>query len=106
MNEEEKDKLFSNIESDLWELKHNVAYINKKDYYGLSRDLLDYIRKIEKENKQLQNNWKELKKWLEECLNGIKQNDVYDRTSYEQGQVIALESSVAKMQELEQAKDE
>lgn len=54
---------------------------------------------------KLQNNWNELKKWLEECLNEIKQNDVYDRTSYEQGQIIALESSIAKAQELEQDKD-
>ena len=55
---------------------------------------------------ELQNNWNELKKWLEECLNEIKQNDVYDRTSYEQGQIIALESSIAKVQELEQGKDD
>lgn len=70
-----------------------------KVYTGESWDvLLDYITK-------LQNNWNELKKWLEECLNEIKQNDVYDRTSYEQGQIIALESSIAKAQELEQGKD-
>ena len=56
--------------------------------------IYDYIYK-------LKNNWNELKKWLEECLNEIKQNDVYDRTSYEQGQIIALESSIAKVQELE-----
>lgn len=73
-----------------------------------TKDKLNLIKNIlngrEDYQDKLQNNWNELKKWLEECLNGIKQNDVYDRTSYEQGQVIALESSVAKMQELEQVK--
>ena len=102
MNEEEKDKLFSNIESDLWELKHNVAYINKKDYYGLSRDLLDYIRKIEKENKQLQNNWNELKKWLGTRINTDKD---YKRNSHIK-EKLQVEDYVIKqvmffMQELE-----
>ena len=68
-------------------------------YGGTYEAIVEYIDK-------LQNNWNELKKWLEECLNEIKQNDVYDRTSYEQGQIIALESSIAKVQELEQGKDE
>ena len=57
------------------------------------------------ENIKLQNNWNELKKWLEECLNEIKQNDVYDRTSYENGEIIAIESVSAKMQELEDGKN-
>lgn len=52
-------------------------------------------------NDKQQNNWNELKKWLEECLNDLKQNDVYDRTSYETGQIIATECIMAKMQELE-----
>ena len=108
MNEEEKDKLFSNIESDLWELKHNVAYINKKDYYGLSRDLLDYIRKIEKENKQLQNNWNELKKWLEEQKEFIKDIPTFsnDIKNNHIGMAGAYNNSLDKMQELEQGKDD
>lgn len=71
-------------------------YETQKEQFSF---VYDYIFKLE-------NNWNELKKWLEECLNEIKQNDVYDRTSYEQGQIIALESSIAKVQELEQWKDE
>ena len=55
---------------------------------------------------ELQNNWNELKKWLEEFLNEIKQNDVYDRTSYEDGKIIAIEIISEKMQELEKVKDE
>lgn len=71
-------------------------YETQKEQFSF---VYDYIFKLE-------NNWNELKNWLEECLNEIKQNDVYDRTSYEQGQIIALESSIAKVQELEQGKDE
>ena len=68
--------------------------------------IYDKFDDLQTREQKLQNNWNELKKWLEECLNEIKQNDVYDRTSYEQGQIIALESSIAKVQELEQGKDE
>ena len=106
MNEEEKDKLFSNIESDLWELKHNVAYINKKDYYGLSRDLLDYIRKIEKENKQLQNNWNELKKWLEEEIKHLEKSRYVSFNEYGENKLRIFKDFQFKMQELEQGKDE
>lgn len=56
--------------------------------------LYEYITK-------LQNNWNELSMWAESCINELKENDVYDRTSYEQGQIIALESFIAKIQELE-----
>ena len=47
MSEEEVKKLLSDIECDFWNLKNNIAYINKKQYHGLSRDLLDYIRDLE-----------------------------------------------------------
>lgn len=43
---------------------------------------------------------KELKKWLNDVLNELKENDVYDRTSYESGQIIAIESVIAKIEEL------
>lgn len=59
------------------------------------------IEKLRQEKQQLQNNWNELNMWAESCINELKENDVYDRTSYEQGQIIALESFIAKMQELE-----
>lgn len=38
---------------------------------------------------------------IEERLNELKQNDVYDRTSYEMGQVIATECIIAKIEDLE-----
>lgn len=52
--------------------------------------------------KYLEHNWNELKKWLEETLNELKQNDIYDRTSYETGQIIATECIIAKIEELEE----
>lgn len=47
MSEEEINKILSDIECDFWNLKNNIAYINKKQYHGLSGDLLDYIRDLE-----------------------------------------------------------
>ena len=95
MNEEEKDKLFSNIESDLWELKHNVAYINKKDYYGLSRDLLDYIRKIEQENKK----YKEV---IDKAINNSQYwIDYYTRLNSDERIALRLQENIDILKEVE-----
>lgn len=59
------------------------------------------VWQLQQENQQLKDNWNELSMWTEMCINELKENDMYDRTSYEQGQIIALESFIAKMQELE-----
>ena len=96
-----------NEEEYLEKIKHEFAEYTSNTYWlNIIIDIIDDLKEVIAESKQLQNNWNELKKWLEECLNEIKQNDVYDRTSYEQGQIIALESSIAKAQELEQVRDE
>lgn len=50
---------------------------------------------------KLQNNWNKLKECLREMINEIKTNDVYDRTEYECTQIATLESTLAKMQEIE-----
>ena len=60
--------------------------------------LIDYIKELE----QLQNNWNELKKWLEE------EYEYYDKHGssvhgYAMGQINRIKS---KIQELEQGKDE
>ena len=65
------------------------------------RSQAEAIELLKKENQQLKDNWNELSMWTEMCINELKENDMYDRTSYEQGQIIALESFIAKMQELE-----
>ena len=106
INNYNKEEHIQFIES-LIKTEQVAVFINNMDISEQNKaeqdDTLEYLynRIIE-----LQNNWNELKKWLEECLNEMKQNDVYDRTSYENGKIIAIENVSEKMQELEQGKDE
>lgn len=80
------------------------------DYYGFTVNEIDHnvgywcTRFTEERTKRkgLEHNWNELKSWLEENLNELKQNDIYDRTSYEMGQIIATECFIAKIEELEE----
>lgn len=85
-------------------LKQIIIYtIEGEEHLGenLKEQCVDYIE-------QLQNNWNELKKWLEEqkefindiptFSNDIKNNHI--------GMVGAYNNSLDKMQELEQGKDE
>ena len=55
---------------------------------------------LKKENKQLEDNWNKLKEWLEEMINEIKTNDIYDRTEYECTQITTLENVLAKLEEI------
>ena len=69
--------------------------INVNGYISL--DVLNkYVRNIN-ELEQLQNNWNELKKWLEEESNN---------TIYATGHLTAICMTLNKMQELEEEKDE
>ena len=56
---------------------------------------------VTRDNKQLKDNWKKLKEWLEEMINEIKTNDIYDRTEYECTQITTLENVLAKLEEIE-----
>ena len=56
---------------------------------------------LKKENEQLKGNWTKLKEWLEEMINEIKTNDIYDRTEYECTQITTLENVLAKLEEIE-----
>lgn len=89
MNEELKFDHFENIEEllkhiDIWYEEDDVFYTR---YFGLNdlHNLRLYIN-------QLQNNWNELKKWLEEY--------------YDYGDCLKINYILKKMQELEQGKDE
>ena len=42
----------------------------------------------------------DLEKFLDDVLNELKENDVYDRSDYEIGQIIATECFIEKIQEL------
>ena len=72
--------------------------VNEEDVQNIINCYEKDIKYIER----LEYNWNELKKWLEETLNELKQNDIYDRTSYETGQIIATECIIAKISELEE----
>lgn len=58
MNKEELDILVNTIKDSLFYLESNKCNIDTKEnswetFYGLSDDLIEYIRKIEQENEQL-----------------------------------------------------
>lgn len=58
------------------------------------------IDRLQQENKQLKHIIDELEQWLEKTLNELKQNDIYDRTSYEMGQIDILHEVSDKIEEL------
>ena len=63
--------------------------------------IFDKIHSLITENEQLKGNWTKLKEWLEEMINEIKTNDIYDRTEYECTQITTLENVLAKLEEIE-----
>lgn len=84
--------------------------VHKKGYGKSYHDLKHEISKLHKENKQLQNNWNQLKKSIEEKLEDNKRNIFLSRdtisTSLISCENDGLRYSLNKMQELEQVKDE
>lgn len=102
MNKEEILKLFSvRKEISTEALQETVLilyeYINKlkEEIYHTANRCADYVLKKD-------HILEELKKWLEVVLNELKENDIYDRTSYETGQIAVIESIIAKIEELEE----
>lgn len=69
--------------------------------YSDKEELVNQIKLIQQENRQLKDNWNKLKEHIQICLNEQKENDIYDRSNYETGVITGLESSLYKMQELE-----
>lgn len=63
--------------------------------------LYDLVKDLQSQLKAKEEVVTKLKEWLEETLNELKQNDVYDRNSYETGQIIATECIIAKIEDLE-----
>lgn len=93
--QEERDYLFnkSSIEN---------KYLAQENEKLKDRDLIiaAELTKLQDENKQLKDNWNKLKEWLEEMINEIKTNDIYDRTEYECTQIATLENVLAKLEEI------
>ena len=123
MNEEEdllKIKEFdenqlSKLISDLRDINSYTSFKNGSFIYDLGKYqgnlLINYIE-------QLQNNWNELKKWLEEKIDyltkidgqNIPLKDSFEFCSmnelYQTGKYSGFKESSEKMQELEQGKDD
>ena len=77
----------------------DINYISKDlfpKYYNRTMIDDDYIKCLEKENKQLKDNWNKLKEWLKEYKEGS-----YGLGSYEAGLSDGLGDVIKKMQELE-----
>lgn len=87
------------------QLKERISEIEEAYETQAEAKYYDYIdkheSKLQQENEQLKDNWNNLKEHIQECLNEALENDVYDRTSYEQGIIAGLESSLFKLEELE-----
>ena len=61
MNEKEIQNFYETIEYEIHKISSNEAYINNSRYFGLSKELLSYIRKLE-------NVLDEIKKYINETL--------------------------------------
>lgn len=103
MNDEEIEKILSKIKNTVGENNYKLALAITGHRPGKIRDvvmsskdgelLLEYITK-------LQNNWNELKKWLEEEIDYCSGTDDMDFISMKN----AYESTMLEMQELESDK--
>ena len=72
MSEEQLNEMLENIENAMWQIKNckcNVDVTSKghkwETYYGLDNDLINYIRKIEKELQQKENIIREVREYIE-----------------------------------------
>lgn len=85
-------EILQDIEITLNANKDYKEHYHLNDYFEV-----EYIDKLVIAYKQLQNNWNELKKWLEFMIKQEREG----KTVY-----ISLKDILNKMQELEQGKDE
>ena len=93
---EEFEKLFSTLsEKDQKEVANLIRFKNEVKYHDKQfEELLNQYIELSRKYDKLQNNWNELKKWLEGQLGkGFSENEIYIDVIY-------------KMQELEQGKDD
>lgn len=77
-----------NEEEYLEKIKHEFAEYTSNTYWlNIIIDIIDDLKEVIAESKQLQNNWNELKKWLEEY--------------YDYGDCLKINYILKKMQELQ-----
>lgn len=86
------DEVIADLMQDKQQLKERIAYLERSN--NRREDTIIQYRMSETPILD------ELKKWLDECINEIKTNDIYDRTEYQCTQIATLESVKAKIEEL------
>lgn len=102
---EDIEKIIKYFINDAWFTIFNAEECNDEPYKLLNpievNEIMDYITK-------LQNNWNELKKWLEEQKEFLENIPTFtlEITHNHFGMVGAYKNTLGKMQELEQGKDE
>ena len=80
------------------ELREEIKGIREERDYLFNKLSIEN-KYLSQENQQLQNNWKELKKWLEEEIKDYRKREWFPVAN-------DLKEVLDKMQELEQGKDE
>lgn len=104
MNEE---KIYPFEETDMWDLLRDFKEYST-DYNKTTCEYYEeYLRNYQKEKLQLQNNWNELKKWLEEAIKETESSLSYKVGDLDAvGFIVAYKETLNKMQELKRGKDE
>jgi hypothetical protein len=107
MKEETMFKIVNEINDALRDLKYNQCNVDTKEkgwetYYGLDDELIKYIRKIEKQLDQYENDWEELKKWVKD-ISYIEGNDDFCN-GFNRAICGMREDILNKMKELEEGK--
>lgn len=69
MNRNDLVIFIENINFELDKIRNNEAYINNKSYFGLDKDLLSYIRKLEQALDE-----------IEKILNGVGEMACYSKS--------------------------
>lgn len=69
MNRNNLEFFIENINFELDKIRNNEAYINNKSYFGLDKELLSYIRKLEQALDEIEN-----------ILNGVGEMACYTKS--------------------------
>lgn len=70
MNRNDLGIFIENIDFELDKIRNNEAYINNKSYFGLDKELLSYIRKLEQALDKIEN-----------ILNGVGEMACYSKST-------------------------
>ena len=107
MSEEFKE-LFSNLsEKDQKEVANLIRFKNEVKYHDKQfEELLQQYIELSREHDKLQNNWNELKEFVEEEIKHLEKSRYVSFNEYGENKLRIFKDFQFKMQELEQGKDE